>query len=91
MQTEGNTSQVLPAELVDRCVGSTVWVILRSERELVGTLRGFDAYVNMVLENVTETATAADGSQSTTQLTQMLLNGSNIALIVPGGPPGVDA
>jgi len=86
-QTEGNASQVLPSELVDRCVGSSVWVILRSERELVGTLRGFDAYVNMVLENVTETFTSSDGTHHSSSLGKMLLNGSNIALIVPGGPP----
>jgi len=29
-------------------------VILKNERELVGTLKGFDLYVNMVLEDVTE-------------------------------------
>ena len=29
-------------------------VILKSDRELVGTLKGFDLYVNMVLEDVTE-------------------------------------
>ena len=34
--------------------GSKLWVILKSERELVGTLKGFDLYVNMVLEDVTE-------------------------------------
>lgn len=29
-------------------------VIMKGEKELVGTLRGFDVYVNMVLEDVTE-------------------------------------
>ena len=42
------------AELVDKCIGSRIWVIMRSEKEIVGTLRGFDDYVNMVLEDVTE-------------------------------------
>jgi len=27
---------------------------MKGEKELVGTLRGFDVYVNMVLEDVTE-------------------------------------
>jgi U6 snRNA-associated Sm-like protein LSm5 len=27
---------------------------VQSEKEIVGTLRGFDEYVNMVLEDVTE-------------------------------------
>lgn len=29
-------------------------VIMKGDRELVGILRGFDVYVNMVLEDVTE-------------------------------------
>ncbi len=49
-----NPSHLLPSELMDRCIGSKLWVILKSERELVGTLKGFDLYVNMVLEDVTE-------------------------------------
>ena len=42
------------AELIDKCIGSRMWVIMRGDKELVGTLRGFDDYVNMVLEDVTE-------------------------------------
>jgi U6 snRNA-associated Sm-like protein LSm5 len=54
--------QVLPlgnlllfiSELIDKCTGSKIWVLMKSEREYTGTLLGFDDYVNMVLENVTE-------------------------------------
>lgn len=35
-------------------VASCKQVLMKGERELVGTLRGFDVYVNMVLEDVTE-------------------------------------
>ncbi|EXC24171.1 hypothetical protein L484_015190 [Morus notabilis] len=49
-----NPSQLLPQELIDRCIGSKIWVIMKGDKELVGTLRGFDVYVNMVLEDVTE-------------------------------------
>ncbi|MED6192879.1 hypothetical protein PIB30_013970 [Stylosanthes scabra] len=49
-----NPSQLLPSELIDRCIGSKIWVIMKGDKELVGTLRGFDVYVNMVLEDVTE-------------------------------------
>jgi len=52
--TATNPSQLLPSELVDRCVGSRIWVIMKGEKEMVGTLRGFDVYVNMVLEDVVE-------------------------------------
>lgn len=42
------------AELIDKCIGSRIWIVMRGDKELVGTLRGFDDYVNMVLEDVTE-------------------------------------
>ena len=38
----------------DKCIGSQIWIIMKGDKELVGTLRGFDDYVNMVLEDVTE-------------------------------------
>lgn len=53
-QLAKNTSQLLPSELIDRCIGSKVWVIMKGDKEIVGTLRGFDVYVNMVLEDVIE-------------------------------------
>ncbi|CAL5347583.1 unnamed protein product [Camellia sinensis] len=62
-----NPSQLLPSELIDRCIGSKIWVIMKGDKELVGTLRGFDVYVNMVLEDVTEYAKSllkGDGLQS---------------------------
>ncbi len=31
-----------------------IWIIMKGDKELVGTLGGFDEYVNMVLEDVTE-------------------------------------
>lgn len=40
-------SQILPLELVDRCVGSSIWVIMKSSnREFTGTLLGFDDFVS---------------------------------------------
>lgn len=44
----------LSAELIDKCIGSRIWIVMRGDKELVGTLRGFDDYVNMVLDDVTE-------------------------------------
>mmetsp|Transcript_2982 Transcript_2982/g.7440 ORF Transcript_2982/g.7440 Transcript_2982/m.7440 type:complete len:84 (+) Transcript_2982:43-294(+) len=79
-------SQLLPFELIDKCIGSKIWVIMRGDKELVGTLRGFDDYVNMVLEDVTEFEITADGKRIT-KLDQILLNGNNVALLVPGGDP----
>ncbi len=47
-------SEILPLELMDKCIGSRIHVIMKSDKELVGTLLGFDEYVCMVLEDVTE-------------------------------------
>lgn len=68
------------AELIDKCIGSRMWVIMRGDKEIVGTLRGFDDYVNMVLEDVTEYEITAEGKR-VTKLDQILLNGNNVALV----------
>jgi len=56
---------------------------MKSEREFTGTLLGFDDYVNIVLEDVTEYETTPQGVKKT-KLAQTLLNGSNIAILIPG-------
>ena len=46
---------MLFSELVDKCIGSRIHIIMKSsDKEIVGTLLGFDDFVNMVLEDVTE-------------------------------------
>lgn len=57
---------------------------MKSEKEFVGTLRGFDTLVNMVLDDVTEYDTAADGSKTTNKLDSILLNGNHVVMLVPG-------
>jgi U6 snRNA-associated Sm-like protein LSm5 len=41
----------------------------------------------MVLEDVTEYETTAEGRRVTGRLDQILLNGNNIAMLVPGTGP----
>lgn len=86
-----NPSHLLPAELIDRCIGSRIWVIMKGDKELVGLLKGFDVYVNMVLEDVEETEVTPEGTKRVTKLDQILLNGNNIAVLVPGGKPEGEA
>ncbi|GJN75320.1 RNA-binding protein lsm5 [Purpureocillium lilacinum] len=91
-------TQLLPLELIDKCVGSRIWVIMKGDKgtnqvirggkpstdldaEFSGTLVGFDDYVNMVLEDVTE----FDYSGNHTSLPKILLNGNNICMLIPGG------
>jgi len=82
--SQAHTFQLLPLELIDKCIGSKLWIIMKGDKELVGILRGFDDYVNMVLEDVTEFEMTHEGMK-TTNLDQILLNGNNICLLVPGG------
>lgn len=41
-------------ELLDRSIGNRIKVILKADREFCGVLCGFDDFVNIVLEDVTE-------------------------------------
>ncbi|EDL81541.1 rCG64141 [Rattus norvegicus] len=82
-----NLSQLLPLELVDKCIGSRIPIVMKSDKEIVeivGTLLGFDDFVNMVLEDVTEFEITPEGRRIT-KLDQILLNGNNITMLVPGG------
>ncbi|ETO13672.1 RNA binding protein [Reticulomyxa filosa] len=82
-------SKLLPLELIDKCIGSRIWIIMKGDKEMVGILRGFDDYVNMVLEDVTEYEITPEGKK-VTKLDSILLNGNNVCLMVPGGAPPVN-
>lgn len=48
------SNELLPLELVDKCMGSKILIIMKGDKEIIGTLRGIDEFVNLVLEEVTE-------------------------------------
>jgi len=77
-------AQLLPLELVDKCIGSKIHIIMKNDKEIVCTLLGFDDFVNMVLEDVTEFESTPEGRR-VTRLDRILLNGNNITMLVPGG------
>lgn len=79
-------TQILPLELIDKCIGQKLWIIMKGEKEIEGTLRGFDSFVNMVLQDVTEYEQTPNGLQEQ-KIDQILLNGTNVCLMVPGGRP----
>lgn len=87
--SSSNPSTLLPLELIDKCIGSRIHIIMKNDKEIVGTLLGFDEYVNMVLEDVTEYEVLPEGKR-VTRLEQILLNGNNITMLIPGGE-GPDA
>ncbi|NWZ93423.1 LSM5 protein, partial [Nesospiza acunhae] len=64
-------------ELVDKCIGSRIHIVMKSDKEIVGTLLGFDDFVS-ILEITPE-------GRRITKLDQILLNGNNITMLVPGG------
>ena len=85
-EAQNKVSQLMPLEIVDKCIGSKLWVIMKGDKEFVGTLRGFDEHVNMVLEDVTEYEIGAEEIKKT-NLNSILLNGNHISMLVPGGQP----
>ena len=68
------------SELVDKAIGSRMHIIMKNDKEIVGTLLGFDDFVNMVLEDVTEFESTPEGRRIT-KLDQILLNGNNITMV----------
>lgn len=84
-----SASSILPLELIDKCIGSKIHIIMKNDKEIVGTLLGFDDFVNMVLEDVTEYEMLPEGRR-VTKLEQILLNGNNINIMIPGGEGPVD-
>ena len=77
---------ILPLEVVDKCIGRQLWVLMKGEKEFYGRLKGFDDYLNMALEEVKEFAFSGTGSQKEliSQHSQMLLNGAHICMLIPG-------
>lgn len=51
-------------ELIDTCIGSRIWVIMKSEREFTGTLLGFDDFVSEFKEILVITTNQTDSSKS---------------------------
>jgi U6 snRNA-associated Sm-like protein LSm5 len=79
---------VLPLALIDKCIDAQIWVVMRGNTEFVGTLKGFDDYVNLVLDDVTEYHYGADGTRTSKKLeSSILLNGNAVTFMVPGSSP----
>ena len=38
---------ILPLELLDKCIGSKIHIIMKHDKEFVGTLLGFDEFVSI--------------------------------------------
>ncbi|NWQ84104.1 LSM5 protein, partial [Columbina picui] len=82
-----NPSQLLPLELVDKCIGSRIHIVMKSDKEIVGTLLGFDDFVSILCWKCLRLTTSeiTPEGRRITKLDQILLNGNNITMLVPGG------
>jgi len=86
--SSSGAAAILPLALVEKCIGARMWVIMRGNTEFAGTLKGFDDYVNIVLDEVTEFTYDSEGNRSSTQLEgSILLNGNAVTFLVPGAEP----
>eukprot|EP00586_Coscinodiscus_wailesii_P017463 CAMPEP_0172496876 /NCGR_PEP_ID=MMETSP1066-20121228/94445_1 /TAXON_ID=671091 /ORGANISM="Coscinodiscus wailesii, Strain CCMP2513" /LENGTH=96 /DNA_ID=CAMNT_0013269407 /DNA_START=110 /DNA_END=400 /DNA_ORIENTATION=+ len=88
-----SATRILPLELIDKAIGSQIWILMRGHIEIVGTLRGFDDYVNLVLDDAVEYAPdpRRGGRTVRTELkSEILLNGNHVAVLVPGGSGPTD-
>ncbi|KAL3770905.1 hypothetical protein ACHAWU_003214 [Discostella pseudostelligera] len=82
------SNRILPLELIDKTIGSPIWILMRGQTEITGILRGFDDYVNLVLEDAVEySPDPRDKSVvvKTELKSEILLNGNHVAVLVPGG------
>lgn len=73
-------------EVVDKCIGNKIWVIMQGDKEYFGLLRGFDEYLNIVMDDVKEYTFAGAGGkrQLVSEEDSILLNGSHICMMIPG-------
>lgn len=74
------TASLLPLEIIDKAIGTEIQVLLTNDKEFKGKLVGFDDFVNIVLEEVTEID--SEGPKES-KIKQMLLNGAQICMIIP--------
>lgn len=69
---------VMPTSLLEKSVDKRVSLLLKDGRTLEGRLAGFDEYMNMVLEETTETAAPGEGER---RLGNVVLRGNNVVSI----------
>jgi len=68
---------VLPMEMLDKLINSTVSLLLKDGRTVEGKLTGYDAYMNIVVEDAQE----KDGD-NVKRLGKVVLRGNSITSIL---------
>lgn len=78
-----NKSHYLPLELIDECINQPIYILLRSNIEYYGILKGYDDYVNIVLDDVTEIVYNSSNDIQKDKLSSILLNNTQIVAMCP--------
>ncbi|KAJ0022565.1 hypothetical protein NQD34_014699, partial [Periophthalmus magnuspinnatus] len=68
-------------ELVDKCIGSRIHIVMKTDKEIVGTLLGFDDFVNICCHFYFCFSEITPEGRRITKLDQILLNGNNITMV----------
>ena len=63
----------LISELVDKCIGSRIHIIMKNDKEIVGVLLGFDDYVSILLMSVSMVRISIGFYKKYGHLNQMLI------------------
>ena len=91
-QNSVGIGHILPMEVLDKCVGRRLWILMKNEQEYYGTLTGFTDDTNsqlaLILQDVKE-YTFEGGNGGVRKLVGekmdcILLNGSHICMMIPG-------
>lgn len=69
---------VMPINILERNLNKRMTLLLKDGRVLEGILIGFDEYMNMVLEDTTETK-----DEMVKKMGKVILRGNNVVTIVP--------
>ena len=88
-QSSLGIGHVLPLEVLDKCVGRKLWILMKNDKEYFGTLTGFtddQSNLALIMQNVKEyTYAGGNGARKfLKEMSSILLNGNHICLLIPG-------
>ncbi len=69
---------VQPLQILEKSLNKKISLILKDDRVLLGTLVGYDDYMNMVLEDTEETQ-----GEQVRRVGTVILRGNNVVTIAP--------
>ncbi|MFQ6012540.1 MAG: LSM domain-containing protein [Thermoplasmata archaeon] len=69
---------VQPLQILEKSLNTRISLLLKDNRVLVGTLIGYDDYMNMVLEDTEETQ-----GEQVRRVGTVVLRGNNVVTIAP--------